>query len=125
MDDKNYSLREVADLIGEPLYSVRNWRRLPADNARHLPTTPDPDHGHHCISRENLARWLRRNPDLAERILSLYAPQAIRETLLPLARASHTAQTLRGDPLPEPTNHWWLPTEVDYDHQDQHQGGSA
>lgn len=117
MDDKNYSLREVAELIGEPLYSVRNWRRLPADNPRHLPTTPDPL-GHHCISRENLARWLRRNPDLAERILSLYAPPAIRESLLPLARATTLADELRGV-TPEPSHTWWdIPID---DHQDQHQ----
>jgi len=124
MDTTYYSLRDVADLLGEPIHSIRNWHRLPADNPRSLSTAKDAD-GHHHISRENLARWLRRNPDLAERILSLYAPQAIRETLLPLARASHTAQTLRGDPLPEPSNSWWDIPEVAIDHQDQHQGESA
>jgi hypothetical protein len=104
--ETNYTPRQVAELLGEPIHSIRNWRRLPADNPRHLPTTPNAD-GHHQISQSELAHWLRRNPDLAERILSLFAPIAVREALMTASQLRAHAPAEATDPSPDPVADLW------------------
>ena len=84
------TMADVAELIGEPLHSIRNWRRLSPDNPRHIAMTFD-DIGRRTITRANLILWLRRNPDLAERVLSLYAPPDLQETLRGLRRPAPSA----------------------------------
>ena len=122
--DTIYTLREVAELLGEPLYSIRNWRRLPDTHPRHLPTLPD-HAGHHQISAANLTRWLKRNPDMAERVLSLFAPVSLR-----LALRDTPAADTTDTPIDRQVDYgWWLShgaaQQSDQSRQDNHPQGQS
>lgn len=119
---------ELAHLLGCTPADIKNWRRLPADHRRHLPSTVRG--GRHYYTPADVVEWLVRNP---RRLATALFDQAERQAL-PRAIASTIAHDLRGDPLPEPAdqpepacpdqpaptgNHWWDTTDNFYSKENQ------
>ena len=86
----------VLEFVGASKDDLSNWARLPPEHSLRLAPV-SPPRAPREYDLEEVIAFLRRNPDRLAIVLAAYAPpEVVEQFALPMARASHTAQTHRG-----------------------------
>lgn len=93
--------REVADLLGTTLRTLKNWRSDAYEKSPLRLVGEVYRHNRYHYPKEAVRAFLLRNPHYMDRVTAAFAPDEVRASLLPRSRATHTANELRrSEPLP-------------------------
>lgn len=84
MNTRLHPIADIADILGEPKESIRNWTRLPTAHPRHLPSIVVDNR--RVVAANDLIDWLLRNDRQRERLLALSLTPAEIATPLGLPR---------------------------------------